>query len=147
MTTGATSREVGAVLDELIDRTRETKPIEWIVTRGPQREVLERLDAFLVGQVDAITSIEARVGGRLPAIVMPSARPRQPLAASSATDAVRDRLLPHLRAVSVDVRDHAQRLDGPATEYLNRLADGLEGYGDELAATGDDGTNDATERG
>ncbi len=28
---------IGAVLDELIDMTRETKQIEWIVTRGPQR--------------------------------------------------------------------------------------------------------------
>jgi hypothetical protein len=129
-------RDVAEVINELIDLVREIKQIEWITHRGAEREPLEELEEFLVPHIDAIADIEARTGGSLARIVTPSAHPRAPLGASSAPDAVRGQLVPHLRAVALDVRDHARTGGEPEADMLTRLADGLDRHADALSPGG-----------
>jgi hypothetical protein len=131
---GFSDREVAELLNELIDLVREIKQIEWITHRGAERQALEELEDFLVPHIDAIADIEARTGSPLARIVTPSAHLRAPLGASSAPEAVRERLVPHLRAVTADVREHARNLDEAEAEFLTGLADGLDRHAEALSS-------------
>ena len=129
---GVSDRDVAAVLNELIDLVREVKQIEWIAHTGKERQVLEELEQFLVSQIDAVSRVEAQTGSPLTRMVTPSARQRVPLPSSNAADAVRERLVPHIRAVAADVREHARHSGAAAADFLQRLAADLEHYADEL---------------
>ena len=125
-------RDIAAVLNELIDLVREVKQIEWIAHTSSQGHVLEHLEEFLVRQIDAVTRVEVEIGSPLTRLVTPSARQRIALDSSSARDAVRERLVPHLRAVAADVREHAKNSGEPVADFLQRLADDLDRFADEL---------------
>jgi len=127
-------RDLAGVLNELIDLVREIKQIEWVAHGGTDEARLEELDEFLVPQVDAIARLEATSGSPLNRIVTPSARRRAPLSSSPTVDVVRDQLVPHLRAVSSDVRTAAQDRAPAEAAVLNQLADGLARSADELSS-------------
>jgi hypothetical protein len=136
MSQDPSGRDVAEVINELIDLVREIKQIEWITHRGAERQPLEELEEFLVPHIDAIADLEARAGSSLARIVTPSAHPRAPLGAFSAPDVVRERLIPHLRAVSADVREYARTAGESEADLLTRLADGLDRHADALSPGG-----------
>jgi len=120
------------VLNELIDLVREVKQIEWIAHTSSEGDVLEHLEQFLLRQIDAVSRVEVEIGSPLTRMVTPSARQRVALDSSSPTDAVRGRLVPHLRAVAADVRAHAKSSGEGVADLLQRLADDLDRFADEL---------------
>jgi len=127
-----TERGVVALLNQLIDLARAVKQIEWIAPRH-EREDLEELEQLLVPGIEAIARIEASVGTPLANMVTPSARPRVPLGSSTSSDVVRERLVPRLRACARDLRDHAPGHSAAGTDFLLKLAAGLERHADALS--------------
>jgi hypothetical protein len=128
----AEDRHLAAVLDELIDVVRETKQIEWIAHHGETRQRLDELEAFLVPQIAEITRIEAETGSPLARIVTPSVHAREPMGAASASEVVRNRLVPHLLTVAADVRDCARECGGAERDFLEQLAADLEEHAGDV---------------
>ena len=131
-TARAGDRHLAAVLDELIDVVRETKQIEWIAHHGETRQRLDELEAFLVPQIAEIARIEAETGSPLARIVTPSVHAREPMGAASASEVVRNRLVPHLLTVAADVRDCARECGGAEREFLEQLAVELEEHAGQV---------------
>jgi hypothetical protein len=123
----AGDRHLAVVLDELIDVVRETKQIEWIAHHGETRQRLDELEAFLIPQLAEITRIEAETGSPLARIVTPSVHHAlEPMGAASASEVVRNRLVPHLLTLAADVRDCARECGAAERDFLEQLATDLE---------------------
>ena len=122
-------RALGVCLDELIDAVQETKQAVWLTLDAEQHRALEDLRRFLVEQVAEVGAAEARIDGRSPLIVSPSARHPKNLAAEAHGDqsAMLGLLLADLEHVAADVRRQAGLIGGrQEAQVLIRLAEGLE---------------------
>jgi hypothetical protein len=129
MTDASDDRELGEVLDELVDAVLETKQALWSAPWGAHRKALEDLTSFLVEQTQVVAAEEERIGGRAPWITtMAGRRPQNLMAqAGGRPDRAVALLMEHLRGVAADVRAHAERVHSSAeSDLLRELADGLE---------------------
>jgi hypothetical protein len=121
-------RELGDVLSELIDAVQQTKQALW---SGPRelRDALEDLDRCLIESADVIAMAGERRGGRSAAVVSPTGRKPPNLKTEAGDDpqALVRVLLDHLGDVSLDLRQHAERLAGnPEAAVVWDLAEGLD---------------------
>jgi hypothetical protein len=122
-------RALGVALDELIDAIQETKQAVWLTRDVGQHRALEALQSFLGEQAGEISAAEARIDGRSPFLVSPSARRPPNLAARAGGDhsLMLELLLGDLEALLADVRQQAGRIAGrEEAQLLTRLADGLD---------------------
>ncbi len=129
MTDASDDREVGEVLDELIDAVLETKQALWSAPWGSHRQTLEGLMSFLLEQTQVVAAEEERIDGRAPWITtMAGRKPTNLLAqAGGRPDRALALLCEHLRGIAADVRAHAERVQNPSeSDLLRELADGLE---------------------
>lgn len=119
-------RELGEVLDELIDAVLETKQAVWSSPPGPVHRELEELRAFLVERAQAVADAEERIAGRAPGIASVAGRRPANLRAEAGDGAVVGLLGERLRRVADDVRARGARIAGEGEAgMLDELADGL----------------------
>ncbi len=126
---GVVDRALGVALDELIDAIQETKQAVWLTRDVEQHRALEALQSFLGAQAGEISVAEARIDGRSPFLVSPSARRPPNLAARAGGDQslMLELLVGDLEALLADVRQQAGRIAGrEEARLLSRLADGLD---------------------
>ena len=124
-----TDRALGAALDELIDAIQETKQAVWLTLDAEQHQALDELRRFLVEQATEVGAAEARIDGRSPLIVSPTARRPKNLAAEAQGDqpAMLGMLMADLEHVAADVRRQAGLIAGrEEAGILTGLADGLD---------------------
>ncbi len=129
MTDASDDRELGEVLDELIDAVLETKQALWSAPWGSHRQALEDLMSFLVEQTQVVAAEEERIDGRAPWITTLAGRkpPNLLAQAGGRPDRALGLLCEHLGGVCADVRAHAERVHDPSeSDLLRELADGLE---------------------
>lgn len=126
---GMVDQALAVALDELIDAIQETKQAVWLTRDVGQHRALEALQSFLGKQAGEISAAEARIDGRSPFLVSPSARRPPNLAARAGGDhsLMLELLLGDLEALSADVRQQAGRIAGrEEAQLLTRLADGVD---------------------
>ena len=128
MTDASDDRELGEVLDELVDAVLETKQALWSAPWGSHRQALEGLLAYLLERTQAVAAEEERIDGRAPWITTVAGRkPTNLLAQAGGPDRALALLCEHLGGVAADVRAHAERVQDPSeSNMLRDLADGLE---------------------
>lgn len=125
----AVDRHLGVVLEELIEAIQETKQAEWTAPDARVRRALDDMREFLVEHCVAVADAEARIGGRSPALVTPTAHQPRDLGAEAGGDgqAMLRVLLADLRAVAEDTRARAREIAGwEEAALFTTVADGLD---------------------
>jgi hypothetical protein len=132
-----TDRELVAAFDELIEAAHEASQAAWISPRGPRRNALEALFAFLRVAVATLADAEAAIFGRSPDMVSPSEQTSRNLVADAhdIPDAVIPLLIERVEAVVGHLRTRSTRIeDSSIAKILRDIADGLETHIAPLAS-------------
>jgi hypothetical protein len=133
----STDRELVAAFDELIEAAHEARQAAWIAPRGPRRDALDALFAFLRVEVAKLADAEAASFGRSPDMVSPSEQTSRNLVADAhdIPDAVIPLLIERVEAVIGHLRTRATRIEDPSIATLLRdIADGLQTHVEQLAS-------------
>ena len=132
-----TDQELVAAFDELIEAAHEASQAAWISPRGPSRDALDALFAFLRAEVVTLADAEAAIFGRSPDMVSPSEQTSRNLVADAhdIPDAVIPLLIERVEAVVEHLRTRATGIeDSSIAKILRDIADGLETHIERLAA-------------
>ena len=132
-----TDRELVAAFDELIEAAHEASQAAWISPRGPRRDALDALFAFLRVEVATLADAEAAIFGRSPDMVSPSEQTSRNLVADAhdIPDAVIPLLIERIEVVVGHLRTRATRIeDSSIAKMLRDIADGLEMHVELLAS-------------
>jgi hypothetical protein len=133
-----TDRELVAAFDELIEAAHEARQAEWIEPRGPRRDALDALFAFVRVSAANLADAEAAMFGRSPDMVSPSEQTKRNLIADAHDDpdAVIPLLIERVEGVAAALRTRAARIEDSAmAEELREIADGLDTHTEQLAST------------
>jgi hypothetical protein len=133
----STDRELVAAFDELIEGAHEARQAAWIAPRGPRREALDALFAFLRVEVANLADAEAALFGRSPDMVSPSEQTSRNLVADAhdVPDAVIPLLMERVEGVVGHLRTRAVHIeDSSVAKLLGDIADGLQTHVEQLAS-------------
>jgi hypothetical protein len=132
-----TDRELVAAFDELIEAAHEARQAAWIAPRGPRRDALDALFAFLREKAATLADAEAAIFGRSPDMVSPSEQASRNLIADAhdTPDAVIPLLIERVEGVAGGLRTRAARVgDSSIAKVLHEVADGLQTHVELLAS-------------
>jgi hypothetical protein len=132
-----TDRELVAAFDELIEAAHEASQAAWIAPRGPSRDALDALFAYLRTEVATLADAEAAMFGRSPDMVSPSEQTSRNLIADAhdIPDAVIPLLIERVETVVGHLRTRVARIDDVSVaNILGDIADGLQTHIDLLAS-------------
>jgi hypothetical protein len=137
MDESGTDRELVGAFDELIEVAHEARQAAWIAARGPRRDALDALFAFLRVEAATLADVEAATFGRSPDMVSPSEQPSRNLIADAhdIPDAIIPLLIERVEVAARELRTRAARIeDSSIAKTIREIADGLQTHIERLAS-------------
>jgi hypothetical protein len=125
----STDGKLVAAFDDLIEVAHEARQAAWITLRGPSRDALDALFAFLRVEAATLADTEEATFGRSPDMVSPSEQTSRNLVADAhdIPDAVIPLLIERVMGVVGQLRTRAASVeDSSIARTFRQTADGLQ---------------------